>query len=570
VYFKIDVDTPELQDGKYWAKLDVSESVQLVSKFVEKPETNKDSIVFKGKVEKGLFKNDTFGRIKTTVEDGSYWAKFKILNVKFEVPEKDKQPQVKRNQVLLFGNVHNGEFKCFIYQCETNLLDGKYWIVLDLKPNDIEFIRAENPKPTILDNQLLITATINEAGSLVADVDKEYQIQTNKKSGKYYAVLEILSEIPDFYKIGNEPPKVEKGQNIVEGNIWVDKYTGEIKFDPKKNRDDHRHHAIDAIAIALTEQGYLQRLSTYNAQRKQKQRHKLDSTEKFPEPWVGFNEDVKIAATQILISHNKNSKTLTKNKKGFSVRGQLHKENVFGKRQAPNQEGGYHRRNKITELKNNKHVGKVVDVAIRNLIEKHLENGFNIDIRNPKGYSIPKDAFYKDGEWQLFLPNKRGDSVPIKKVRMKEAFGNALQLKTNLNQYVNPRNNHHVLIYEDFDGNLKEDVVQFWTVVERKLQNESIYQLPEDGKLMVTALEINDNYLLGLSDKEYESNKNNPAFLSKYIFRVQKISGGDYSFRYHLASTIQNSYEEIRIQSINAWVKQNPIKVKIDMLGNIL
>lgn len=569
-YFKINMDTPELGNGKYWAKLDVSESVQLISKFVEMPETNENSIVFKGRIEKGLFKNDTYGRIKASVQDGSYWAKFEILNVKFEMPEKDKQPQIKRNQVLLFGNVNNGQFKCFIYQCETNLLDGKYWIVLDLRPDNVEFIRSENPTPEISNNQLLISATINETGNLVADIDKEYQIKTNKKSGKYYAVLEITSEIPELYKIENEPPELEQGQNLIEGNIWVDKYTGEIKFDPKKNREDHRHHAIDAIAIALTEQGYLQRLSTYNAQRKEKQRHKLDSTEKFPEPWLGFNADVKKAATQILISHNKNNKTLTKNKKGFSVRGQLHKENVFGKRQAPNQEGGFHRRNKITELQNNKHVGKVVDVTIRKLIESHLEDRFKIDIRNPKGYSIPKDAFYKDGEWQIFLPNKTGDVVPIKKVRMKEAFGNALQLKTNLNQYVNPRNNHHVLIYEDFDGNLKEDVVQFWTVVERKLQNEAMYQLPEDGKSVVTTLEINDNFLLGLSEEEYESNKNNRAFLSRYLFRVQKISTMYYNFRFHLASTLDKKEEEIYIVSFKAWKKQNPIKVKIDILGKIL
>lgn len=568
-YFKINMDTPELSNGKYWAKLDVSEPVKIISKFVEKPETDKSSIVFKGRVEKGLFKNDTLGRIKTNVEDGSYWAKFEILNVKLEVPEKDKQPKVKRNQVMLFGNVNNGQFKCFIYQCETNLTDGKYWIVMDLKPDDVEFIRSENQKPETSDNQLLISATINETGNFVADIDKEYQVQTNEKTGKYYAVLEITSEIPYLYPLENEPPKAEKGQSLVEGNIWVDKYTGEIKFDPKKNRDDHRHHAIDAITIALTEQGYLQRLSTYNAQRKEKQRQKLDSTEKFPEPWEGFNRDVKEAATQILISYNKNNKTLTKNKKGFSVRGQLHKENVFGKRQAPNQEGGYHRRNKITELKNNKHVGKVVDITIRKLIERHLENKFNIDIRNPKGYSIPKGAFYKDGEWQVFLPNKRGDSVPIKKVRMKETFGNALQLKTNVNQYVNPRHNHHVLIYEDFDGNLQEDVVQFWTVVERKLQNEPIYKLPEGGKSIITTLEINDNYILGLSSEEYESNKNNLAFLSKYLYRVQKVSSSYYTFRFHLASTLDKKEEEIYIQSFGAWEKQNPIKVKIDVLGKI-
>jgi len=568
-YFKIDMETPDLSDGKYWAKLNVSTPVQIVPKFIEKPATNQNNIVFKGKVEKGYFINDTTGRIKARCEDGSYWARFEIMNVRFEVPEKDKQPKTKRNQVMLFGNVLNGVFKCFIYQCETNLQDGKYWVILDLNPDNIEFIRSENVQPEILNNQLILTATINEDGIITSDLDREFQVQTEYESGKYFVVLEIMSEKPELFQIDNKPPELEKGQTLVEGNIWVDKYTGEIKFDPKKNREDHRHHAIDAITIALTEQSYLQRLSTYNAQRKEKQRQKLDSTEKFPEPWIGFANDVKKAANAILISHKKNNKTLTKNKKGFSVRGQLHKENVFGKRQAPNQESGFHRRTKITDLKNNKHIGKIVDKTLRCRIETHLQENYNIDIKSPKGYTIPKDAFLKDGKWQIFLPNKKGDPVPVKKVRINENLGNVLQLKSNLNQYVNPRNNHHVLIYKDFEGNLKEDVVQFWTVVERKRQGEGIYQLPEDGQSLVTTLEINDMFLLGLSDEEYESNKNNPAFLSSYLYRVQKISSSYYTFRYHLASTLDKKEEEIYIQSFGAWVKQNPIKVKIDIIGHV-
>lgn len=568
-YFKIDMETPDLPDGNYWAKLNVGDNVQVIPKFIDKPGTDEKNIVFKGTVEKGYFKNDTYGRIKTDVEDGSYWAKFEILNVKFETPQKDKQPKTKRNQVMLFGNVLNGEFKCFIYQCETNLRDGKYWIILDLTPDNVEFIRSVNPKPEVHENELLITATIDEDGVLKADVDKEFKVQTDYPTGKYYVVLEIMNHETKLYQIENEPAKLEKGQQLIEGNIWVDKYSGEIKFDPKKNRDDHRHHGIDAITIALTEQGYLQRLSTYNAQRKEKQRQKLDNTEKFPEPWDGFTNDVAKAASAILISHKKNDKTLTKTKKGFGVRGQLHKENVFGKRQAPNQEQTFHRRTKITELKNNKHIGKVVDVTIRNLIENHLRDNLNIDVKNPTGYTVPKDAFFKDGKWQIFLPNKKGDDIPVKKVRIKEVLGNAAQLKSDLNQYVNPRNNHHVLIYKDHDGNLKEEVVQFWTVVERKLQGEKIYQLPFDGMSIITTLEINDMFLLGLSDEEFDSNKNNSYFLSRYLYRVQKISGGDYSFRFHLASTLEKKDEERRIQSLGAWEQQNPIKVKIDLLGNI-
>ncbi|MCK4923201.1 MAG: hypothetical protein KAS71_19270, partial [Bacteroidales bacterium] len=302
-YFKIDMETPGLPNGKYWAKLNVSESIQIKPKFVEKPLTDEKSIVFKGKIEKGYFKNDAYGRIPANKEDGAYWAKFDILNVKFESPEKDKQPKTKRNQVMLYGNVLNGEFKCFIYQCQTNLYDGKYWIIIDVNPENVEFIRSVNPEPVIQESELLITATVDENGVLTADLDNEFRMQTSEATGKYFVTLEVMSKEPELYPIENKPPELEKNQQLIEGNIWVDKYTGEIKFDPKKNREDHRHHAIDAITIALTEQGYLQRLSTYNAQRKEKQRQRLDSTEKFPEPWVGFNRDVKKAVSKILISY---------------------------------------------------------------------------------------------------------------------------------------------------------------------------------------------------------------------------------------------------------------------------
>lgn len=569
-YFKIEMETPELKDGSYWAKLNVSSPVKLIPKFIAKPETDSGSIVLKGKVEKGYFKNDAYGRIKAELEDGNYWAKFEVLSTKFEIPQKDKQPKTGRNQLLLYGNANKGEFKCFIYQCKTNLQDGKYWIILDLNPENVEFIKAENPKPEITGNELLITATIDEAGVFTADIDKQFQFQDNRPAGKYFAVFEILSEKPEYFRIENEPPSLEKGQRLAEGNIWIDKYTGEIKFDPKKNRDDHRHHAIDAITIALTEQSYLQQLSTYNAQRKAKVRQQLDSTEKFPEPWNGFNNNVARAVSEILISHKKNNKTLTKTKKGYGVRGQLHKDFVFGKRQAPGQELAYHRRKKITEITDHKLVGKIVDNKIKELIRNYLSEKYDIDVNSANGYKIPIDAFYKNGKWQLSLPNKNGEKVPIKKVRIKEVLGNAAQLKSNLNQYVNPRNNHHVMIYKNEEGKLSQCVVQFWTVIERKRQGEEIYQLPEDGLEVVTTLEINDMFLLGLSDEQFESIKENKAELSNHLYRVQKISDMYYNFRHHLASTLDKKEEEIYIVSMKAWEQQNPIKVKIDMLGELV
>jgi CRISPR-associated endonuclease Csn1 len=53
------------------------------------------------------------------------------------------------------------------------------------------------------------------------------------------------------------------------------------------------------------------------------------------------------------------------------------------------------------------------------------------------------------------------------------------------------------------------------------------------------------------------------------LYRVQKISDGDYSFRHHLASGLNNKHEEIRISSMKKWTKLNPIKVKVTEIGVI-
>ena len=571
--FKLEIDIDGLPDGKYWTKVKVYDEFQVIPKYIRKPVTGENRIVFRGKIEKQVFKNDTLGNIaKTGKEDGIYWANVAIRDKKFiDVKGNKERPKVKsKKQIVLFGNVVNEEFQCYIYNCETTMPDGKYWLIIEVDFNDVIFEKAVNEKPVTDDYKICLNATVNDDSILVLDVDKEFRMKTELNSGKYYTILTVKEYTGESYPVYNEKPKNANSSKIIEGNIWVDKYTGEIKFDPKKNRDDHRHHAIDAIVIALTEQSYLQCLSTYNAKLKAKERGKIDSTEKFPYPWLGFEVDVRKKADEILISHKKKNKTLTKNKKGYSVRGQLHKEFVFGKRQAPQQTTGFHRRIKITDLQNNKHITKIVDKTIQNLIINHLRVNCSVDVKNPKGYNIPKDAFFKNGEWQLYLPNKRGDRVPIKKIRIKEYIGNAAQLKSNINQYVNPRNNHHVLIYIDIEGNMKEDVVQFWTVIERKMKGEMLYQLPNDGNEIVTTLEINDMFLLGLSDEEYSDNKNNYAFLSKYMYRVQKISSMYYTFRFHLASTLAKKEEEVNIQSFASWEKHSPKKVAISTLGKIL
>ncbi len=168
------------------------------------------------------------------------------------------------------------------------------------------------------------------------------------------------------------------------------------------------------------------------------------------------------------------------------------------------------------------------------------------------------------------MKNKNGEPVPIKKVRIREEMSNAQQIKE-INQFVNPRNNHHVIIYKDESGILKDDIKRFWDVVERQKQNEETYQLPkEDGNgIIITTLQENDMFVLGLNNDEFDDNKSNISYLTKCLYRVQKISEGDYSFRHHLASNLDNKNQEIRVGSMKRWTELNPIKVKITATGKI-
>ena len=74
----------------------------------------------------------------------------------------------------------------------------------------------------------------------------------------------------------------------------------------EKNRNDHRHHAVDACVIGVTDQGLLQRFAQASASARTQQLNKL--VEKMPMPW-GTDKDhrylnsVKLAIDRIWVSH---------------------------------------------------------------------------------------------------------------------------------------------------------------------------------------------------------------------------------------------------------------------------
>ncbi len=74
-----------------------------------------------------------------------------------------------------------------------------------------------------------------------------------------------------------------------------------LGLDGEKNRNDHRHHAVDACVIAVTDQGLLQRFAHASADARQQQLNRL--VENMPLPWESYREHVKLAVSRIWVSH---------------------------------------------------------------------------------------------------------------------------------------------------------------------------------------------------------------------------------------------------------------------------
>jgi len=69
----------------------------------------------------------------------------------------------------------------------------------------------------------------------------------------------------------------------------------------QKNRDDHRHHAIDACVIGVTDRGLLQSISRTSERARDEMRTRL--LKDLPPPWPGYRDHVRRVVNRIWVSH---------------------------------------------------------------------------------------------------------------------------------------------------------------------------------------------------------------------------------------------------------------------------
>lgn len=86
----------------------------------------------------------------------------------------------------------------------------------------------------------------------------------------------------------------------------------------EKNRNDHRHHAVDALLIGLMDRAFLQQAASINARFEKEGVYKFLS--EFPEPWPNFHASARDALGKIIVSH----------KPDHGIEDALHNDTAYG------------------------------------------------------------------------------------------------------------------------------------------------------------------------------------------------------------------------------------------------
>jgi CRISPR-associated endonuclease Csn1 len=510
----------------------------------------------------------------------------------------------------------------------------------------------------ILHDAIRITSTTT--GSVTSRLRKDWQLEN------------VLQELnwDKYDKLGLTYYEINKeGKRLPRIKDWT-------------KRNDHRHHAMDAITVAFTKPSHVQYLNNLNARMQgDKEANSIRGIEnklldreddgklRFKAPIMPlsqFRAEVKEVLESILVSHKAKNKVVTRNINKFKTaqgikqqlaltpRGQLHNETIYGSaKQYVTKEvkvGGNmdeatilqvtkkrYREALLERLKafendpkkaftgknsldknpiwlNEAHtdrvpekvtlvsletiytirktvapdlnVEKVIDAQAKRALEKRLAE-FGGD---------PKKAFVNLDENPIYLDEKK--TTKLKSIKI-TGIANASALRPShdhlgnpivneqghpiQSNFINTGNNHHIAIYEDEAGNWHEEVVSHFEAVTRVNENLPVIQPnSSNGYPLVFTLKQNDTFVfnnteeisqaLSTYEKDYKT-------ISRYLFRVQKISSKYYVFNHHLQTMAvdgdmlknQKALHGIThklTQSVNQL--KDLVKVRVNHLGEIV
>jgi len=335
----------------------------------------------------------------------------------------------------------------------------------------------------------------------------------------------------------------------------------------EKNRGDHRHHAIDAMVIALSDHAAVKRLSEAASRaEKVRKRHAFDDV---GEPFAGFREQAKGLIDAMIVAHRQSRK----------ITGALHTKTVYSQpiRRPDGTADGKteHRVRKVlaklspTEIKKGHIVDKQALAAIR---AKLAELG----MAEPDEGTI-KQTFSNPENLPL-VRGFGGKMVRLRKVRVLERkhpvpLGGKGKHASPV-KHILTEGNHHTIIVESKDAKGRT----VWTDHPLTLV-AAVERL--NGKRPVVCRDVGPDrkFICSLAPNDYLQADSPRGDGGRRLYRVSNLSEGQNELRLHndarMASDLRGRRAEGRkdervIVDGEKLRKLNARKVRVTYLGEVL
>lgn len=358
----------------------------------------------------------------------------------------------------------------------------------------------------------------------------------------------ICVEVRDFLQQLGAPVEVSKGEATAKlRGRWKLNTLLSPDGSNEKNRADHRHHAIDAVVIALTNRSLFHKLSRLSAQSISLDKSRFD----VPPPWDGFYDDVCEKIDKVIVSHAPARK----------ISGALHEDTAYGhfKEEVADPKTGkisvedrFVYRKPLATLTANE-VSKIRDAKVRELVEARLAQFGNNS----------KTAFGNPNNPLLHADGK----TPIRTVRLVTNFNKATTHAIQKGQgrdykFFKYGNNHHVEIIEHVETGKRKGI--FVTAMEAARRARGAGNTEKSGIVQrdhgeewkfVMSLAVND--LVSVENEE-----------STDFYRVQLLDGSNEAIvlRKHTAAMLDDNTTRLKKtpNSLQA------TKISSDPLGNLV
>lgn len=377
---------------------------------------------------------------------------------------------------------------------------------------------------------------------------------------------------------------------------WINTVPDELAKGFSKKRIDHRHHALDALVVALASRSHVTYLGNLNANEYDKRRDlkrvlcfksKPDANGNyrwdFHKPWSELTQNTLAQLQTTVVSFKQNQRIINKTnnktwgwqkidgkwkkvlrkQKGqnWAIRKPMHRQTVYGKINVPTPKGKVATavRTDLSSITTRKKLQAITDPSIQRILENHLRQYIN-----EKGKEDFDEAFSENGisELNKNIKTLNGGKAhqPIYKVRLYEV-GVKFPLGesgNNGSKYVEAEKGTNLFfnIYWDEDKKKRNyETVPLNVVIAHQKWRATLNSEEMKNTPMVPVNNIKGKYLFSLSPNDLvyvptDEEMNNTALVDfgnlsseqvNRIYKMVKMSGKEcYFIRFDIASLIKS------------------------------